>query len=224
MRFGCSFGVQDSMPGVCYGPALPIIGLVTSIAGAGLSFFGQMQAAQTQAAMARYQAQQAAITAKQEATQADYQRSMADQNAKMADAAADTSRTAGDQAVLTQRQKVANLVGRQEATLASNGVEVNNGSALDLTSDTKTQGNIDALNLQHNYDLQTQNFQTQAGNYRRQASLALSNKQYYEANASSASSLANSGAFNVSPLTGVGSLLSSAGSVAGQWYQFSKAS
>jgi multidrug efflux pump subunit AcrA (membrane-fusion protein) len=150
-------------------------------------------------------AQQQASAAK---AQAEYNAAVARNNAIYAERAAKEAEERGRVAEMNQRQKTANLRGRQRAVLAANGVDVNDGSALDIQQDTSALGAIDALTIRSNAEREALGFRQQGQNFGGEAAL-------YDARARSASS---NGFWS-----GAGSLLGSAGTVAEKWYRFSNA-
>ena len=114
--------------------------LALSAIGTGASIYGQMQ--QGQAASA----------------QANYKAAVDRNNAILASRAAADARAQGEVAAAKQAQQNAQLVGRQRATLAGNGVVVDTGSALDLTTETKGQGALDQLTIRNNAERQALGF------------------------------------------------------------------
>jgi hypothetical protein len=166
---------------------LAIASIASSVLGTGISVMGQMQQAEAAANAANYQAAVARnnqILANQRAAQIDAE---------------------GKIAADKKRQDAARLAGRQRAVLAGNGVLVDVGSALDITSDTAAYGELDALNTKYNYDNQAYNARAQGVNFGSEAAMA-----DYRASSSDAT------------LAVAGSLLSGAGSVADKWYRFRK--
>lgn len=139
--------------------------------------------------------------------QGKYQATVMRNNQILAQRAAEDARLRGEQAARQQRAKTAQLVGRQRAALAGAGIEVDEGTALDITSETKGIGELDALTIRSNAEREALGFEAQGSNFEANARLATLQGQ----NAASAS---QSAAF--------GTLLSGAGSVASKWYGFSQ--
>ena len=99
------------------------------------------------------------------------------------------------------RLATAQVYSSQRASMAANGVDVTEGSAVDVLATTKFIGNVDAATI-HDNALQ------EAWGY-----------QVAGVNASNASSFYSSAANNINPTLSAGtSLLTSAGSVAQSWY------
>lgn len=138
--------------------------------------------------------------------QAAYQAAVARNNQILAERAAQDALDRGKVAEQQQRMETRQLQGRQRAVLASNGVLVDVGSALDITSDTAAIGEIDALTIRSNAEREALGFRTQGMNFQSEAELARLRGQ-------AASSAATIGAF--------GTLLSGTGTVAQKWYAFS---
>jgi hypothetical protein len=166
---------------------LAIASIATSVAGGVVTMIGQGQ-----------QADAAKKTA-------EYQAAVARNNAIIAERAAVQKEQEGKIAEQRTRQQAARLAGRQRAVFASNGVLVDDGSALDTVLDTAAYGELDALNTRYNYAGQAYNLRVQGSNFQNDAALA-----DYRAATSDAS------------LAQLGTLLGTAGSVAGKWYGFKK--
>lgn len=167
--------------------ALPFIAVAATALGTGVAVYGQMQQSSAASASANYQAEIAA------------------NNAKIAQAQAADATARGEIASQEAQAKANQLKGRQMAVLAQNGVDVNNGSAVDLTSDTAAAGRLDALTAKSNSVREADAYLNQSGNFSNQAALS-------SATASNISAAA--------PITAGATLLSGAGSVATQWYRF----
>lgn len=134
------------------GAALPVIGVVSGLASAGLGVYGAIQQGQAQQEAAAYQAQVARNN-----------QIVAEQNAAYA-------RAAGAAQEATQRMRTASLLGKQKAAMAANGFDVNSGTNLDITGATAALGEQDALTIRNTaartasgYVQQGQDFGTQAG-------------------------------------------------------------
>ena len=103
------------------------------------------------------------------------------------------------------RIKVSNLKGRQRAGLASMGVEVDTGSALDTLEDTAELGELDALTIRSNAERESYDRKVDAMNDSAQGDV---NRMSGE----NALTAGNMGAKT--------SLLSGIGSVASKWYDY----
>jgi len=101
----------------------------------------------------------------------------------------------------THRRRTSALKGKQKSALAANGVELDSGSASDLTADTAMMGELDALTIRNNAE--------------REAFL-------YESNAR-AEIAEGSMKANQSRSKAMGGLLDMGGSVASKWYDNSSA-
>lgn len=168
---------------------LAIASLAASAVGTAASIYGQVQAG------------------KAAQGQANYQAAVARNNAIIAERNAADAEKRGEIAETRQRQQVAQLAGRQRATLAGNGVVIDEGSALDITTDTAGFGELDALTVRNNADREAYRARVEGANFQADAGL-------YDARGSAA---ASAGMMN-----GFSSLLSGAGSVADKWYGFKK--
>lgn len=203
---------------MCDPTVLAVAGVAATVIGAGVSYMGAQQAAHAKAAQDVYSQEQAAITARQQQQQAEYAAAADANNKTLADKAALDAKAAGDQQEVAAAAQASALIGRQRAVFAQNGVMVDSGSALDITSDTAATGQLDLLNIRHNADMNAFGFSTQAVNFGNAFNVDTGNASYYKAGGQSAQALATSGAFNPSPLTGSGTVLTALGSVADRWY------
>lgn len=131
-------------------------------------------------------------------------------NAEMARRAAEDAIKRGDLAAQQEAQKTAALKGRQRVVLAANGVLVDTGSALDLTTDTSKAGALSELQIKNNaerealgYKMNAYNFESGAVNSTAQAGLDV-----FQGNS----------AAQAGKTAAAGTLLKSASSVASKWY------
>jgi len=139
--------------------------------------------------------------------QAAYQAGVLRNNKILADRAAQDALDRGKVAEDRQRIQTRQLAGRQRAVLAANGVLVDSGSALDITSDTAMIGELDALTIRANAEREAEGFRQQGANFSSEADLADARGRQAK------SSL---------PLQIGGTLLSTTGSVASKWYGFNQ--
>lgn len=122
-------------------------------------------------------------------------------NAQMAEYQAEDAIARGDQAAQAQGMRTNRLKGTQRAALASNGVDLGVGSALQIQTDTDYFGQVDKTTI-------TDNAAREAWGYRAQGA-------NFDANASILRGRANA----ESPWLAAGtSLLGSATKVASSWY------
>lgn len=160
-----------------------VVEIVAAIATAATSTYGALQQANAQKLEANYQAQIAAnnaLIARQQRADALNRGEIDAQNA--------------------MRQQ-AQLIGQQRASLAANGVDVTQGSAVDILASTKFLGAQDVATIQSNAAREAWGYTVQENNYMSESQL---NKWRSELiNPSVQGSIA-----------GVGSLLSSASSYA----------
>lgn len=137
--------------------------------------------------------------------QAKYQAAVNRNNAILAQRAADDARRRGEIAAAEAVRRGRQLIGRQRAIFASNGVVVDEGSALDITSETAAQNTLDFLTIRNNAEREALGFEARGMNYESQAGLDL---------------LAGTSA---SRTAAFGTALSGIGSVASKWYDFRQA-
>lgn len=130
---------------------------------------------------------------------------LADINARVAESAAQQTLLTGQREEQRSMIATANLKGTQRASLAANGVDLGEGSAANILTTTDVMGEVDASTIQANAIRSAFGQRTQAVN---QTNQALTSR-------ASASSINPGQAMTTS-------LLGSAGSVAGNWYQYNK--
>lgn len=134
--------------------ALAIIGIATTVIGAGVGAYGQYRSGQQQNAIAQFNATQQEINSRNQAaamaTQAAIQRSTAETNFKLRSAEAQARfanaknielQALGQDAVnrenlLKRREGYERMQGEQRAQLAASGVAESSGTPLDLLAET----------------------------------------------------------------------------------------
>lgn len=158
----------------------PILGIL----GAGASVAGSISAANAQSASAAYQAQ------------------VARNNALMAQRNAEYTIRAGEANAEAESLKGSARVARAKAAIAANGVDVNEGSAVDVVSSEREAEKLDTLTTMNNAQWKAYGYRTQAADFESQAGL-------HDAEAKSAKT---AGALNAA--TG---LIGSFSSLAGKW-------
>ena len=131
--------------------AATIVSAVASVGGTVMNAMAQSQAAAYQAAIAQRNAQIARNN-----------QVIMENNAKAAEAAGASK---ADQEALQTRE----LIGRQKASAAASGLEVNSGSALDITSGTAGLGMWTGFNVRDEASRRAANFRQQGANYGAQA-------------------------------------------------------
>ena len=139
----------------------------------------------------------------------NYQAKVAKENKEIAEQNAATERQQGIEEERLQRYKTIQKVGAQQAAMAANGIDVTQGTALDVIEDTSTMGELDALQTRYNYERRAQAYEAEAGNFQNQANMDIisaKNANY----AGKLNSISNG-------LAGMGNMLS----VADKWYGFS---
>jgi len=97
--------------------------------------------------------------------QADAQAGIAKSNAKLARQSAEDARAKGVQERRQKQIETARLIGLQRAGAAGAGVQVDSGSALDLTSDTAQFGKLDELTIKNNAEREAFGFEAKAAQF-----------------------------------------------------------
>lgn len=175
---------------MCEPATLSAVSIGATVLGTGVSIYGQMQQGQAASKMAAYQ------------------RGVAENNAILANRAAQDALDRGKAEERRRREATRQLIGRQRAVLAGNGVVVDQGSALDITTDTAGMGELDALTIRSNAEREAAGFRAQGANFTNEAYLA---------------TMAGNNARTSMYLGIGGSALFGVGSVASKWYNFTRA-
>ncbi len=119
---------------------------------------------------------------KAQQAQYNYQAKVNEENAKIAQENANVQRQQGIEEARLQRIKAASTIGSQKTAMAANGVDVTQGTAVDVIADTAAIGELDALQTQYNYEMKARGYEAQAGNFQNQANLdVISGKNAYTA-------------------------------------------
>lgn len=146
---------------------------------------------------------------KAQKAQYDYQAAVERQNAKIANQNAARERQQGIEESRLQRLKAQQNVASQTSAMAANGIDVTQGTPVDVLGDTAMWGEMDALNILANSESRAQAFEQQASNFRNQSRLdSLAGQNAYKAGQINAIS---------SGLNGISSTMN----VADKWYGFS---
>ena len=104
--------------------------------------------------------------------QGQYQQEVADQNAELSEFKAQQAATIGSIQEERARSRAQQIVGQQRAALASQGVDLGSGTAVDLVSETALFGEEDALMTRFNAMNEAWGLRAQAVDYRNQGRAA----------------------------------------------------
>ena len=144
--------------------AVKVAGAIAAVASTAISIPATIQQGKSQEAMYNYQAK------------------VNQENAKIAQENANVQRQQGIEEARLQRIKAASTIGAQKTAMAANGVDVTQGTAVDVIADTAAIGELDALQTQYNYEMKARGYEAQAGNFQNQANLdVISGKNAYTA-------------------------------------------
>lgn len=114
--------------------------------------------------------------------QANYQAAVNRNNAQIAQNNANMERQQGIEDARLQRMKTLQKIGTQQAGMAANGLDITQGTALDVIEDTAAIGELDAMTAQFNQERKAQAYESQAGNFLNQANLdVFAGKNAYQA-------------------------------------------
>ena len=185
----CIFTTAVTVAGISISAAVAnailAVGAVATVASTALGTVSAIQQGTQQQAMYNYQAQ------------------VANENAKIANKNAATERQTGIEEARLQRMKTMQAVGSQQAAMAANGVDVTQGTSLDIIEDTAAMGELDALQIQTNYERKAQAYEQQADNFSNEANMnVIAGKNAYRTGLINA---AQTGLNGVSNLTDVSS-------------------
>jgi hypothetical protein len=143
----------------------------------------------------------AAQTSAAQQEQAEFQSKVATNNRILAERDAAAIEKRGEDAASLHKLQAEQLASRQLVSLAGQGVDVSEGSSVDLLADTAELAEFDAAVIRGNAAREAYNMRVRAANFGSQANL-------FSATAA-----------NESPLfAGTSTLLSGAGTVAENWY------
>lgn len=133
--------------------ALKVVGTIAAVAGTAMSTVSAIQQGKAQEEQYRYQAR------------------VAQENAEIAENNAATERQQGIEEARLQRIKAAQVIGSQKTSMAANGVDVTQGTALDVIEDTAAMGELDALQTRYNYERKALAYEAEANNFQNQGNL-----------------------------------------------------
>lgn len=102
---------------------------------------------------------------------AKYNAQVADMNAKISERQARDAVERGAIEEQQQRMKTSQIIGKQKAAMAANGVDLKFGSPLDTLVDTATMGELDALTIRANTYREERDIRQQGLNSQSQAGL-----------------------------------------------------
>jgi hypothetical protein len=166
-----------------------IAALAIAAAGTAMSIHGQQQ------------------QAKATRSQQNYQAAVARNNSILAGRAAEDARKRGEIDASRKAAQVRQLIGRQRAVQGGSGSLVDQGSALDITSDTAAFGKLDALTIRSNAEREALGYEAQGSNFDAAAQLA---------------TMKGDAAADSAKTAIAGTALSGLGTVASKWYGFQK--
>lgn len=136
---------------------------------AGFSASASISSGNAQKKLADYNAKVAKNNATTVENLADYNAKVQENNALISDAQSTDAVARGEQAVTIQRQAVKGVIGSQRAAQGASGVDVNDGSSLDVQADTAYTGELDAITIRANAAREAWGYQVAASNERASA-------------------------------------------------------
>lgn len=149
-------------------------------------------------------------------------------NSRLAEGAAQSTLLTGQRQEQQSRISTANLKGTQRASMAANGIDLGAGTAVQVLTSTDAMGEVDAATIQSNAVRSAWGYRTQSvlqNNQMLNQSMNQTTQAKSQAmNQTNQALMSRASAGAISPLgSATTSLLGSAGSVAGNWYQYNKA-
>ncbi len=133
--------------------ALKVVAAAASIAGTAIGAYGQYRNARASSQAAQYQAQ------------------VAQNNHRISEQYAQDALDRGKQEEAAHRAKVDRIKGAQLAALAASGVDISDGTALDLLADTAEMGELDAQIIRNNAEREAYGYRVKGMNYKSEAGL-----------------------------------------------------
>jgi hypothetical protein len=82
--------------------------------------------------------------------QGEYHKSVSEMNSRLATLSAEDALRRGKKAAYLHKREIKRTIGSQRAALAAQGIEIDDGSALEVQMDTATQGELDAITIKNN--------------------------------------------------------------------------
>ncbi len=172
---------------MCEPATLAAISIATGVIGTGVSAYGMHQRGKAQSEAMAYQA--------------DINR----RNSIIAQQNANMERQAGLEEQRRQRLKTAQIIGQQKAGMAASGLMLNDGTPLDVMSDSAEMGELDALMLGYNSEKRARGYLTQSSSLGSQSML---------------NSMSGQNAMTAGLISAGGSALGGIGKVADSWYKY----
>lgn len=149
-----------------------------------------------------YQSAQASAKA------SDYQANIYGQNYAIAQSNAIMERQGGIDESRRIKLQTASNIASQKVAMAASGVDINDGSALDLMDSTKYYGEMDALTTYKNANSRALAYEAEAENYLTQSKMSSSIAENHR---------------KTSLLSGLGNSLTGYGKISSHWYNYAKA-
>lgn len=127
---------------------------ITTIAGTALTAYGQFQQGQATKAANEFQAE------------------IYNRNAQIANQNAANERQLGLEEARKIRLQTRAKIGQQKAAMAANGIDIYQGTPVDLTADTASMGELDALTSMYNSEMRAINYENKSGDFSSSATMS----------------------------------------------------
>jgi hypothetical protein len=101
-------------------------------------------------------------------SQGEWSRMQSETNARLAKMQADDAIKRGDKEAQEHRKQTSQLIGKQRANMAAQGIELDSGSALEIQQEAKVMGEADALTIKNNAWKEAWGYRVNAQNIRGQ--------------------------------------------------------
>lgn len=98
-------------------------------------------------------------------SEGNYQKSISDINSRFADINAEDAIKRGDKEAIELKKQAKRMIGTQRVNLATQGIDIESGSALDVQEDTAGQAELDAITIRNNAWKEAWGYKVQSLNY-----------------------------------------------------------
>jgi hypothetical protein len=121
---------------------------------------------------ARIQSGMAKLQGDAAMTHANFQKQQFEFNARLSEYQAEDAVRKGETQTQEHGTRTKQLIGKQRASLAAQGIDIESGSALDVQEDTAVQSAVDIMTIRNNAWREAWGFKVQADDYKSKGRLA----------------------------------------------------
>lgn len=127
--------------------------------------------------------------------QGAYESQQLEFNSRIAELQAKKTEADGKEQSTQYKTKIKQLIGKQRASMAAQGIEVGSGSALEVQLETKELGALDALTIRNNAFREAMGYRIQSIDYTKQAAITRASSQGKARNTYLSGGLSAAGSF-----------------------------